>query len=101
MTIVVPMSGRGSRVSNLGAGIPKPLMTVGAKTMVEWAFQSISGVPFSRCIFVLLREHEIRFHVSGMLRELGGPNTEIVLLDFVTEGQLCTVLAARDLIDPR
>jgi len=51
-------------------------------------------------VFVALSEHETGFGVSTLLMNLAGPNTEVVLLDSVTEGQLCTVLAASRFINP-
>jgi dTDP-glucose pyrophosphorylase len=68
--------------------------------MISWALDSLAGLRSTRMVFVVLREHEEQFGVSAMLRGLAGPDIEIVLLDAVTEGQLCTVLAARRLIEP-
>lgn len=100
MTIVVPMAGRGSRFSYRGDNKPKPLIAVAGRPMIAWAVQSLAGFRSMRTVFVVLREHEIRFGVSAMLRSLSGVDATIVHLDSVTEGQLCTVLAAREFIEP-
>jgi UDP-N-acetylglucosamine diphosphorylase / glucose-1-phosphate thymidylyltransferase / UDP-N-acetylgalactosamine diphosphorylase / glucosamine-1-phosphate N-acetyltransferase / galactosamine-1-phosphate N-acetyltransferase len=97
MKLVVPLAGRGSRYAGRGFELPKPLVRVSGRPMIEWAFRSLDAIPRTSTIFVALREHE-RYHVGQILGELGGPGSRTVLLDRVTEGQLCTVLAARELL---
>ncbi len=94
MNIVLPMAGRGSRLS--GFDIPKPLIPIAGKPMVAWALSSLQDIiPHAKLIFVVLKEHEIKYSISQRLKGiLGKHNFEIVMLDGVTEGQLCTVLEA-------
>jgi UDP-N-acetylglucosamine diphosphorylase / glucose-1-phosphate thymidylyltransferase / UDP-N-acetylgalactosamine diphosphorylase / glucosamine-1-phosphate N-acetyltransferase / galactosamine-1-phosphate N-acetyltransferase len=99
MVVVIPMAGRGSRYSNEGYEIPKPLIPVAGKPMILWALKSLAGLVVSRYIFVLLKEHEERFNVKELIRKSIQQNVEFVLLDDVTEGQLCTVLAAKELLE--
>ncbi|MDW8465870.1 MAG: glycosyltransferase family 2 protein [Chloroherpetonaceae bacterium] len=99
MKIVVPMAGRGSRFLNAGETTPKPLIAVRGKPMLYWAMKSVEGVDYSQLIFIALREHDERYGVTTMLKTLYGKNAEIILLDEVTEGQLCTVLSAEDALD--
>ena len=99
MRIVVPMAGRGSRFAKQGAETPKPLIRVTSRPMVAWALESLSGVPYSDIIFIALIEHERHYNVSATLRDLASPEARIILLDEVTEGQLCTVLMASEFID--
>lgn len=99
MKVVVPMAGRGSRFSSRGVDVPKPLIPVGGQSMVFWALRSLADLPYSKIIFVVLAEHEASHGITESLRDAFGDRTEVVLLDDVTEGQLCTVLAARDWID--
>ena len=96
MILVVPMAGRGSRMERVD--LPKPLLPVAGRTMVEWALRSFQIIPRTRTVFVALQAHERDHAVTARLRELS-PGCDVVLLDEVTEGQLCTVLAARDFID--
>lgn len=98
MKLVVPMAGRGSRFANRGVTTPKPLIEVAGRPMVAWAYQSLDSVARSQTIFIALAEHEAHFGVIAILRSLE-PHAEVILLDDVTEGQLCTVLAARNLIN--
>lgn len=64
--------------------------------MIYWALKSLEGVQFSRMVFVLLREHEAQFQVRSMLTSMVQQPVSFVLLDEVTDGQLCTVLAAKE-----
>jgi dTDP-glucose pyrophosphorylase len=98
MILVLPMAGRGSRFSNVGYSTPKPLIEVNGFPMIYHAFQSFKGVEFTKIIFITLREHEARFKVSEILRSQVVKNFEIVELEEVTEGQLCTVLAAKEFL---
>lgn len=96
MNIVVPMAGRGSRFANHGVETPKPLIEVAGRPMIAWALESLCGLlPAARLVFVVLREHEEQFQVSRLVRALTGDAASVVMLDDVTEGQLCTVLAAK------
>ncbi len=67
--------------------------------MFAWALRSLDGLLYSRIVFVALAEHEAQFGVSALVRRYTGDLAEVVLLDDVTEGQLSSVLAARDYLD--
>jgi NDP-sugar pyrophosphorylase family protein len=95
MKLIIPMAGRGSRFAQTGVSTPKPLIPVAGRPMVAWALDSVRAVPYSDLVFIALAEHEAEHQVSSVLRSIAGPDVHIVLLDNVTEGQLCTVLAAR------
>src|SRR5690606_37050683 len=99
MRVIIPLAGRGSRFADRGVTTPKPLIQVAGRPMVAWALDSLQGVAYSELIFIALAEHEHDFGVSEHLRCIAGSDVHILLLDEVTEGQLCTVLAARDLFD--
>jgi len=95
MNIVVPMAGRGARFATSGVDTPKPLIQVAGRPMVVWALESLGELlPGARIVFVVLKDHETNYGVSELLRSVAGPSARIVLIDEVTEGQLCTVLAA-------
>jgi dTDP-glucose pyrophosphorylase len=96
--IVVPMAGRGSRLSDGFSAKPKPLIEVCGRPMFAWSLDSLAGVEYSEIIFIVLRDHEREFGLSQTVREFHADNSHFVFLDQVTDGQLCTVLAARELI---
>jgi NDP-sugar pyrophosphorylase family protein len=94
MLLVIPLAGRGTRYSNVGYTTPKPLIEVVGKPMLYHAFQSVKNVKYSKLVFIALSEHEKLFGVRKLIQEQITENFELILLDEVTEGQLCTVLKA-------
>ena len=67
--------------------------------MVLWALDGMKDFTVSQFVFVLLREHEERYHVKRLLKNYLNVKFSFALLDEVTEGQLCTVLKASEYID--
>jgi UDP-N-acetylglucosamine diphosphorylase / glucose-1-phosphate thymidylyltransferase / UDP-N-acetylgalactosamine diphosphorylase / glucosamine-1-phosphate N-acetyltransferase / galactosamine-1-phosphate N-acetyltransferase len=100
MIVVVPMAGRGSRYSSEGYTIPKPLVEIAGKPMLWHAFQSLCNVNYSKLIFIALKEHQRQYDLEKLLRQQITDSFELVLLDDVTEGQLCTVLCAERYFQP-
>jgi dTDP-glucose pyrophosphorylase len=100
MNIVMPMAGRGSRFAQLGITTPKPLIDVRGKPMYAWATE---GLPLSlarRLIFICLAEHLAAGNLEQDIKaRYASYHPAIVALDRVTEGQACTVLMARELVD--
>jgi len=93
------MAGRGSRFSNYGIDTPKPLINIKGKPMVWWALQSLKGITYSKLIVVALAKHERKYGLIDVFRKMGFRDFEYVLLNEFTEGQLCTVLSAKDYIN--
>ena len=100
MIVVMPMAGRGSRYATQGFEIPKPMINVAGQPMILWALKSLEGLSVSRVVFVVLREHEERWNVKKLVSNKISAPLDFVLLDTITEGQLCTVLAAKEYLAP-
>jgi dTDP-glucose pyrophosphorylase len=102
LNIIVPMAGRGARFAERGVETPKPLIEVRGRPMVAWALESLGDLipAATKIVFVVLREHEEHYNVSELLRSIVGATCEVVVIDEVTEGQLCTVLAGMPCVDP-
>ncbi|MGK0136896.1 MAG: dTDP-glucose pyrophosphorylase [Algoriphagus sp.] len=98
MKVVVPMAGRGSRFANSLFSRPKPLIDVLGKPMFTWAIKSLNGMEYSEIIFIALKEHESQFGLRELMKKYVKVPFQLVLIDEVTEGQLCTVLAAKSII---
>ncbi|MEO7363252.1 MAG: glycosyltransferase family 2 protein [Gemmatimonadaceae bacterium] len=100
MNIVMPMAGRGSRFADVGVKVPKPLIDVRGRPMYAWAMDSLPLTLASRVIFICLAEHLVDGALEQDIRtRYAHLDPVIVALNRVTEGQACTVLMARDLID--
>jgi dTDP-glucose pyrophosphorylase len=99
MIIILPMAGRGSRFEGHGYQRPKPLILVNGVPMFIKSLASIKGLAYSKLVIVALKEHEQAFGISQYVQEYGLKDTELVLIEEVTQGQLCTVLASKDYIN--
>jgi dTDP-glucose pyrophosphorylase len=93
INIVVPMAGRGSRFSQAGYSLPKPLLPVFGRPMIEVVIENLRPSHPHRFIFICQREHLLDHDLEPTLRK-AGMNTLIVPIDHVTEGAACTVLLA-------
>jgi dTDP-glucose pyrophosphorylase/SAM-dependent methyltransferase len=99
LQIVIPMAGRGSRFAQAGFTVPKPLIPMGGRPMIQWVIENIRPTRPHQFTFICLAEHLSRYpEVSAELRRLC-PSCNIVPVDAVTEGAACTVLLAREIID--
>lgn len=86
-TLILPMAGAGSRFFNVGFLTPKPLLNIEGLPMV---IQAVNCLPkTTNKIFVCQNEHLAKYEIkSTILNEY--ENTEIIGIDYVTEGQACT-----------
>ncbi len=98
INIVVPMAGRGSRFANAGYELPKPLIDVHGKHMIEYVVQNIRPKDEHRFIFICLKEHLDKYNLEAKLNEIAS-GCIVVPVNQVTEGAACTVLLAEKYID--
>jgi NDP-sugar pyrophosphorylase family protein len=100
MNIVMPMAGRGSRFADVGIATPKPLIDVRGKPMYAWATEGLPLGLAHRLIFICLAEHLVNRALEEDIRSrYAALRPVIVPLAEVTEGQACTVLKCRELIN--
>lgn len=98
INIVIPMAGRGSRFSAAGYKLPKPLIDVNGRPMIDVVIENIRPQESCRFIFLCLQEHLDRYDLVNHLKTTA-PGCEIVPVGHVTEGAACTVLLAESFID--
>lgn len=98
LNIVIPMAGRGSRFVAEGYTLPKPLIPVTGKPMIEWVINNLRPSRDHRFVFICLGNHITRYGIDELLHRLA-PGCVVVTVNGVTEGAACTVLLAKDLID--
>jgi dTDP-glucose pyrophosphorylase len=93
------MAGEGTRFKNQGYAESKPFIpTVTGKSILEMSLCSLDGLRGSwplEFIFIARADDE---QVTERLR-LIDPDCQVILLDEVTEGAVCTVLKANRFID--
>lgn len=98
LNIVVPMAGRGSRFSDAGYVLPKPLIEVHGVPMIELVIANLTPSLPHRFHFLIQRAHDDVHGLAARLQEWA-PGATVTAIDGVTEGAACTVLLVRDLID--
>lgn len=98
INIVIPASGRGSRFAEQGYILPKPLISVNGKPMIQCIVENLNIK--ANYIFLVLREHYEKYALQYLLPLICKENScKIVVVDSVTQGAACTVLLAKDLIN--
>jgi beta-phosphoglucomutase-like phosphatase (HAD superfamily)/dTDP-glucose pyrophosphorylase len=98
LTIVVPMAGRGSRFSEAGYALPKPMIDVCGKPMIERVLECLPRE--ANFVFILPPESlgwddDLPHLVSGIR-----PGSVSWRVSGVTEGAACTVLGAEWKVGP-
>ena len=90
--LVLPMAGRGSRFTENGYQIPKPLIQIYGKPMFFWAIQSIRKfVDLASLRIVVLEEHVINHKIDKIILDIY-PEAIIIALPEVTKGAVMTCL---------
>lgn len=98
INIVIPMAGRGSRFAKAGYELPKPLIDVNGRPMIEVVTRNIAPKRQHRFIYICQQEHLEKYGLSERLKKIS-PNCEIIAIDHITDGAACTVLLAERYID--
>lgn len=98
LNIVIPMAGRGSRFADAGYKLPKPLIDVNGKPMIEVVTDNIRPQCEHRFIYICQEEHLNKYGLQDTLERLA-PECRIITIDHITEGAACTVLLAEKYID--
>lgn len=96
--ILVPMAGLGSRFIKEGFKVPKQLINIKDKHLIDI---SLDCLDYEGCnlIFVVRDETVYNFHMDELLRKKFGDDIKIVVLDKLTDGSVCSCLYAEEYID--
>ena len=96
INVLIPMAGEGSRFAEAGHVIPKPLIEINGKSMINVVYDSIDLD--AHYIFVAKSEHIEKFnlqkHISGFCKDF-----TIIAQDNKLDGAALSALLAKDLID--
>jgi len=98
MNIIIPMAGLGSRFKSEGFILPKPLIEVGGKTLIEHSIESLN-IP-GQYIFITRKYDDVNHNLllSKKLKEVIPESVEI-LIESPTKGSVETCLYAKDFIN--
>lgn len=97
--IVIPMAGEGSRFQKAGYTIPKPFIDVKGKHMIQWVIDNVSSTKYKLEFIFLSREKHLESNSMSFLNSQG-LSYKIVPVKNLTEGAACTVLLAKDVLNP-
>jgi NDP-sugar pyrophosphorylase family protein len=95
--ILIPMAGRGKRFLDEGYKLPKPLLEIDGRTMIEYVIENLS-FPNADFIFIVLEEHVKSFGLDKVLKAKC-PGCKVITINGVTEGAAVTALKAEEFID--
>ncbi len=88
------MAGKGSRFEDAGYKLSKPFIDVNGKPMIKRVLENLS---YEDSVFTLICRSEHKKNLLQVVNTLSCNNTiNIVSLDKITEGTLCTVLEAEE-----
>lgn len=96
MNVLIPMAGRGSRFNLPQYNLPKPLIKIKEKHLIEYVIDSLDLI--GNYIFVVQKYHVDYYGIDNLLKKIK-PDCKIIQIDHVTEGPACSALLAKDYID--
>lgn len=99
LNVVIPMAGLGTRFSQVGYALPKPLINVNGKPMIQLVVENLR---ITNCkqnfIFIVREEHIDAYNLIPNLQIIA-PNCQIIPVHETTQGAACTVLLAQKYIN--
>jgi len=95
LNIVLPMAGRGSRFTEAGYKLPKPLILVHGVPMIKVVVDNLTPKCEHRFIFIAQQEHIDKYDLTSKFKSYA-KNVEVIGIHGITEGQVCTALLAKD-----
>jgi len=96
MNVLIPMAGSGSRFKKHGYSLPKPLIDVSGKPMIQRVVENLNID--ARFIFVVQREHVEQHKIDIFLKSLV-KDCKIIEVSSVTDGAARTTLLAEEFIN--
>lgn len=96
LNVLIPMAGAGSRFQQAGYCLPKPLIEVHGKPMIQVVVENL-GLD-ANYIFVVQKSHREQYNLDTVLNMIAS-GCKIIETDGLTEGAACTALLAKDFID--
>ncbi len=99
INVVIPMAGLGSRFKEVGYTLPKPLINVFGKPMIQRVVENLKSKKYDlNFTFIVQKEHSEKYCLNYIL-PLICSNSNIIYIDNLTEGAACTVLTSKKIID--
>jgi NDP-sugar pyrophosphorylase family protein len=96
MNILILMAGAGSRFEQVGYPLPKPLIEVNDKHIIEWTTRSLPFIDHynsqskQKIIFAIRQKDEDNFQITKRLTKIYGKKIDFKVFDNLTKGNLET-----------
>lgn len=94
--VVITMGGAGSRFRKAGYNIPKYMIEAKGKTLFEWSMISLEGYKnkVNQYIFIAMKDENVAVEnfIKSNCQKLNINNYQIILLDYLTDGQATTAM---------
>jgi NDP-sugar pyrophosphorylase family protein len=101
MNILMPIAGAGKRFEKAGFTFPKPLIPItnfNGNPMIKVVIDNLNLT--GNFIFVCRKEHVEKYKLDIMLKTLI-PTCNVLVVNYLTEGSVCTCLLANDYINTK
>lgn len=96
---MVVMAGEGQRFVKEGYTVPKPLIEVNGKTILEWTMSSVESLINNNLSFAIRSEHDEKYNITEKLKKLYGENVRFKQFGRTTRGNLETAyITSKDLL---
>lgn len=96
VNVLIPMAGAGTRFAQAGYTLPKPLIDVDGKPMIQKVIDNLNID--ANFIFIVQKEHYEKYNLKSYLN-LMVPGCQIVLAGEIRNGAAWDTLLAKDLIN--
>jgi len=96
INILIPMAGEGQRFLDAGYNIPKFLIDIFGKTMIENVINSLNIE--GNYIYIIQKKHDESYDISSLVKSIT-PGCTIIHVENKTEGAAATSLFAEKLIN--
>ena len=99
MNLLIPIASSSKFFHTEDYGYPKPLIEILGRPMIELVIENLTkDVQYKKIIFILRQEDCEKYHLDDTLKLLCPSPPEVIKLQGETQGALCSVLLAVDLI---
>lgn len=102
--VVITMGGLGSRFRKIGYNVPKYMIEVKGKTLFEWSMISLEGYAneVNQYIFIAMKDEtvDVKSFIYERVARIGLPESHVILLDYLTDGQATTASLAEKYWNP-
>jgi len=99
INIVIPLAGEGRSFIQAGYPLPKPLINVAGKPIIQKVIENIKPKFPYRFTLICRKDHYERYSLGELFHNITGGNYNIIQVINLPQGAACTALTAIDLIN--